>query len=182
MTKLELFHLKSTWGNYAFDYACSMARGRSGGQISMWDPNIFVKRDIWCDNSFVIVKGQWKILVGDYFMINIYDPQDSSEKDLLWRHIEDFMHHNNGAFVLFGDFNEVCFNYKRLGSSFYQTQADNFNNFIINNDLIELPIGSRLFTWTNKAGTKLSKLDYFLLSDNVIEALPDAQVTNLDNL
>ncbi|GKE08996.1 hypothetical protein Tco_1412547 [Tanacetum coccineum] len=83
MTKLELFRLKSMWGNYAFDYACSMARGRSGGLISMWDPNIFVKSDIWCDDSFVIVKGQWKILVGDYFMINIYGPQDSTEKDLL---------------------------------------------------------------------------------------------------
>ncbi|GJV42343.1 putative RNA-directed DNA polymerase, eukaryota, reverse transcriptase zinc-binding domain protein [Tanacetum coccineum] len=90
------------------------------------------------------------------------------------------MHHNNGAFVLFGDFNEVRFNYERLGSTFYQTQADNFNNYIINNDLIELPMGSRLFTWMNKAGTKLSKLDCFLLSDNVIEALPDAQVTALD--
>nr|GEX76440.1 reverse transcriptase domain-containing protein [Tanacetum cinerariifolium] len=28
MTKLELFRLKSMWGNYSFDYACNMARGR----------------------------------------------------------------------------------------------------------------------------------------------------------
>nr|GEV78602.1 RNA-directed DNA polymerase, eukaryota, reverse transcriptase zinc-binding domain protein [Tanacetum cinerariifolium] len=154
MTKLELFRLKSMWGNYAFDYACSMARGRSG---------------------------QWKILAGDYFMINIYGPQDSADKDMLWRRIGDFMHHNNGALVLFGDFNEVRFNYECLGSTFSQAQADSFNNFITNNDLNELPMGSRLFTWMNKAGTKLSKLDRFLLSENVTKALPDAQVTALDN-
>ncbi|GJT97615.1 RNA-directed DNA polymerase, eukaryota, reverse transcriptase zinc-binding domain protein [Tanacetum coccineum] len=40
MTRLELFRIKSMWGNYAFDYACSMARGLSGGLISIWDPNI----------------------------------------------------------------------------------------------------------------------------------------------
>nr|GEX85332.1 putative ribonuclease H protein At1g65750 family [Tanacetum cinerariifolium] len=48
------------WGNYSFDYACSLARGRSGSLISMWDPNNFVKEDIWCDDAFIIVKGQWK--------------------------------------------------------------------------------------------------------------------------
>ncbi|GKD43572.1 RNA-directed DNA polymerase, eukaryota, reverse transcriptase zinc-binding domain protein, partial [Tanacetum coccineum] len=60
-TKLELFRLKSMWGNYVFDYACSMSRGKSGGIISMWDPNIFVKKDIWCDDSFVIVKALDKL-------------------------------------------------------------------------------------------------------------------------
>ncbi|GJX47736.1 RNA-directed DNA polymerase, eukaryota, reverse transcriptase zinc-binding domain protein [Tanacetum coccineum] len=182
MTKLEIFRLKSMWGNYSFDYACSMARGRSGGIISMWDPNIFVKKDIWCDDSFVIVKGQWKNLDGDYFMINLYGPQDPSDKDVLWRRIKNFMHQNNGAFVLFGDFNEVCFNFERLGSTFSQSQANTFNTFITNNDLIELPMGNRSFIWMIKSGSKVSKLDRFLLSANAIEALPNAYVTALDKL
>ncbi|GJW79943.1 RNA-directed DNA polymerase, eukaryota, reverse transcriptase zinc-binding domain protein [Tanacetum coccineum] len=169
-------------GNYVFDYACSMSRGKSGGIISMWDPNIFVKKDIWCDESFVIVKGRWKNLDGDYFMVNIYGPQEPTEKVSLWRRIEDFIHHNNGAFVLFGDFNEVRFNYERLGSSFSQSQADVFNTFITNNNLIELPMGNRMFTWMNKSGSKLSKLDRFLFSGSAIDALPDAHVTTLDKL
>jgi hypothetical protein len=59
MSRLEPFRLKSMWGNYSFDYACSLARGRSGGLISMWDPNNFVKHDIWCDDAFIIVKGKF---------------------------------------------------------------------------------------------------------------------------
>ncbi|GKB28175.1 hypothetical protein Tco_0867576 [Tanacetum coccineum] len=51
-------------------------------------------------------EGKWKILDGDYFMINIYSPQDSSAKATLWNRIDDFMRYNNGAFVLFGDLNE----------------------------------------------------------------------------
>nr|GEW42018.1 RNA-directed DNA polymerase, eukaryota, reverse transcriptase zinc-binding domain protein [Tanacetum cinerariifolium] len=61
-------------------------------------------------------------------------------------------------------------------------KADTFNTFITNNDLIDLPMGGCLFTWMNKAGIKLSKLDWFLLFDNVVEALPDVQVTALDRL
>ncbi|PWA93850.1 RNA-directed DNA polymerase, eukaryota [Artemisia annua] len=115
-------------------------------------------------------------------MVNIYGPQDPSAKATLWNRIHDFMRHNNGAFVLFGDLNEVRFDFEPLGSAFSQAEGNTFNTFITNNGLIELPMGSRLFTWMNKAGTKLSKLDRFLLSENVIEVLPDAQVTTLDRL
>ncbi|GJU75640.1 putative RNA-directed DNA polymerase, eukaryota, reverse transcriptase zinc-binding domain protein [Tanacetum coccineum] len=75
MTRLELFHLKTMWGNFNFDYACSMARG-----------------------------------------------------------------------------------------------------------LIDLPIGGRLYTWMNKAGTQLSKLYRFLIPDEVWEILPDIRITALDRL
>lgn len=180
MTRLELFRLKSMWGNYSFDYARSLACGRSGGIISIWDPNSFVKKDIWCDDSFVIVKGCWKVSDGDYFMVNIYVPQDPTAKGIIWNRITDFMQAHRGKYVIFGDLNEVRFEYERLGSSFYRSQSDLFISFINNVGLIELPIGGRLFTWMNKAGTKLSKLDRFLFSGNVVDALPDLCVTPLD--
>nr|GEW35186.1 hypothetical protein [Tanacetum cinerariifolium] len=59
MNRLEIFRLKTMWGNFAFDYACSMSRGRSRGILSVWDPYSFTKDSIWCDDSFVIVKGKW---------------------------------------------------------------------------------------------------------------------------
>ncbi|GKG11197.1 RNA-directed DNA polymerase, eukaryota, reverse transcriptase zinc-binding domain protein [Tanacetum coccineum] len=48
--------------------------------------------------------------------------------------------------------------------------------------LVDLPIGSRSFTWMNKAGTKLSKLDRFLISEDVTIWLPDVRITALDRL
>ncbi|GJS75903.1 hypothetical protein Tco_0725784 [Tanacetum coccineum] len=39
--------------------------------------------------------------------------------------------------------------------------------------LVDLPIGGRSFTWMNKAGTKLSKLDRFLISEDVTIRLPN---------
>ncbi|GKC18586.1 hypothetical protein Tco_1020736 [Tanacetum coccineum] len=92
MTRLKTFRLKSMWGNYNFDFACSMASGRSGGLISTWDLNSFIKDDIWCDDAFIIVKWHWRNTVGDCYMINIYGPQDSLAKAILWNRIGDFMH------------------------------------------------------------------------------------------
>lgn len=48
MTHVDLFKTKSVWGNQNFDFACSSARGRSGGIISIWDPSYFIKNRTSC--------------------------------------------------------------------------------------------------------------------------------------
>nr|GEY37988.1 RNA-directed DNA polymerase, eukaryota, reverse transcriptase zinc-binding domain protein [Tanacetum cinerariifolium] len=48
--------------------------------------------------------------------------------------------------------------------------------------LVDLPIGGCCFTWMNKAGTKFSKLDRFLISEDVIDLLPDIRITALDRI
>nr|GEY93410.1 RNA-directed DNA polymerase, eukaryota, reverse transcriptase zinc-binding domain protein [Tanacetum cinerariifolium] len=59
------------WGNFKFDYACSMARGRSGGLVTMWDPNVFIKTQIWCSDNYVIVEGKWMNSVEYSYLINM---------------------------------------------------------------------------------------------------------------
>nr|GEW53877.1 hypothetical protein [Tanacetum cinerariifolium] len=56
MTKLELFQSRSMWGNFNFDYGRSMARGRSGGLVTMSDPNLFVKKKMWCADNKIIIE------------------------------------------------------------------------------------------------------------------------------
>nr|GEX60032.1 RNA-directed DNA polymerase, eukaryota, reverse transcriptase zinc-binding domain protein [Tanacetum cinerariifolium] len=182
MTRLELFRLKSLWGNINFDYAHSMARGRSGCLISIWDPNFFSKEAIWCDDNFIIVKGHWNNKVGDCFMINIYGPQESAAKSSLWNHLVEFMNQHNGKFILFGDFNTVLHEYERSGSLFSRIEAEHFNAFIDSTCLIDLPIGGRHSTWMNKAGTKLSKFECFLISEGVMEDISDIKVTTIERL
>ena len=96
MTRLELFRIKSMWGNYNFDYACSLSRGRSGGRISIWDPNSFSKQNIWCHDSYIIIQGKWLHYDDTYYMINVYGPQESEAKAMLWSTLHAFMHDHNG--------------------------------------------------------------------------------------
>ncbi|GKB89957.1 RNA-directed DNA polymerase, eukaryota, reverse transcriptase zinc-binding domain protein [Tanacetum coccineum] len=82
----------------------------------------------------------------------------------------------------FGDMNVVHNENERSGSLFSRQNANNFNSFIDNYGLIDLPLCGRLFTWMNKDGTKLSKIDRFLILKEVAEALPDVRVTAIDRL
>ncbi|GJQ98226.1 RNA-directed DNA polymerase, eukaryota, reverse transcriptase zinc-binding domain protein [Tanacetum coccineum] len=116
------------------------------------------------------------------YMINIYGPHDPLAKSVLWDRIRDFMHCNSGKCILFGDLNEVRNAQERHGSIFSSSEAQVFNNFISCSNLIDLPLGGHSFTWMNKQGTKLSKLDRFLIPDDVYNLLPDIQVTRLDHL
>ncbi|GJT66456.1 RNA-directed DNA polymerase, eukaryota [Tanacetum coccineum] len=182
MTKLELFRLKSMWGNFQFDYACSMARDRSGGLISMWDPNLFVKSNIWCGDNYVIVNGKWKNSTEDYYFINVYGPQHQPEKANLCNFLRLFIQDHHGKIILFGDLNEVRDSSERYGSLFSSGDASIFNSFIQDASLLDLLMRGKMFTWMNKAGTKLSKIDCFLISEDILEVHPDIHVTILDKL
>ncbi|GKC65619.1 RNA-directed DNA polymerase, eukaryota [Tanacetum coccineum] len=115
-------------------------------------------------------------------MINVYGPQDPQTKSVLWNKLADFMHNHNGKFILFGDLNVVRNEQERFGSIFSSHEADHFKAFIDSSGLIDLPIGGCYYTWMNKAGTKLSKLDLFLILDDILEAIPDIHITALDHL
>ncbi|PWA38784.1 hypothetical protein CTI12_AA578030 [Artemisia annua] len=71
---------------------------------------------------------------------------------------------------------------ERFGTTLNSIEADHFNSFIDSTGLVDLPIGGRSFTWMNKACTKLSKLDRFLISEDVTVRLPDVRITALDRL
>nr|GEW48789.1 RNA-directed DNA polymerase, eukaryota, reverse transcriptase zinc-binding domain protein [Tanacetum cinerariifolium] len=71
-------------------------------------------------------------------------------------------------------------NYERFGSIFNKHGAEAFNSFIINAGLVEVPLGGSSFTWCHKSGKKMSKLDRFLISDNLMCSCPSISSTSLD--
>ncbi|PWA86978.1 RNA-directed DNA polymerase, eukaryota [Artemisia annua] len=146
MSKLELFQLRSMWGNFKFDYACSMARGRSGGLVTMWDPNVFVKKRLWCGDNYVIVEGKWNNSIEDFYFINVYGPQHQPDKSNLWSFLRMFIQDHFGRVILFGDLNEVRSESERFGSIFSCGDASLFNSFIHSTGLIDLTMGGRNFT------------------------------------
>ena len=66
VTTVNLFELRSMWGNFSFDFAVSSARGLSGGIISMWDPAAFCRKNITCFENAIIVEG-----VGFFLSFNV---------------------------------------------------------------------------------------------------------------
>ncbi|XP_071689149.1 uncharacterized protein [Rutidosis leptorrhynchoides] len=173
MTRLQLFRLESMWGNNQFDYALSLARGFSGGIISMWNPHSFVKENVWCFNHYLIVKVLWVRENIDVYMINVYAPQRLSDKVCVWNSITNFMASNNGDYILFGDWNSVREESERCGTEFSARDAHFFNDFIERSSLHEVVLGGLKYTWRLKDGSKFSKLDRFFVTNNIMSSLED---------
>ena len=80
---------------------------------------------------------------------------------------------------MFGDFNEVREENDRFGTNFSKRGAELFNKFIDDAGLVEVQLGARKYIWINKAGTKMSKLDRFFVSLNLVNEFSDKAVVVL---
>ncbi|GJX55665.1 RNA-directed DNA polymerase, eukaryota [Tanacetum coccineum] len=69
---------------------------------------------------------------------------------------------------------------ERFGTIFNDIGAKAFNHFISSSCLIDLPLEGYSFTWALKSGSKMSKLDRFLISEGLILIFPSLATICLD--
>ncbi|GJS31865.1 putative RNA-directed DNA polymerase, eukaryota, reverse transcriptase zinc-binding domain protein [Tanacetum coccineum] len=81
--------------------------------------------------------------------------------------------------IVLGNFNEVRCQNERLGTVFCNKGTKLFNNFIFSCNLVDLPTGDRKFTRMNKNGTKLSKIDRILVTQQFLSMWPYTKLTAL---
>ncbi|KAL4584334.1 hypothetical protein LXL04_008933 [Taraxacum kok-saghyz] len=159
--------LKNIWGTHDFEAVTKDALGQGGGLISMWNNNLFQKTQTIVREDCIIIRGIW-LETGEHMnIINVYASQNPEHRKEHHDFLNAFLSDCRGKNIIFGDFNEVRFDNERRGSAFDSRGAEYFNRFIRNNDLEDLKISGCEFTWSNKQGTKLSKLDRFLVSREV---------------
>ncbi|GJR02880.1 RNA-directed DNA polymerase, eukaryota [Tanacetum coccineum] len=102
------------------------------------------------------------------------------DKLLLWDYLSHVSNQWVGEVVMMGDFNKVRYKSDRFGSNFNAHGADIFNNFIINAGFEEVPLGGSAYTWCHKSASKMSKLDRFLVSENLLNTCPNISAITLD--
>nr|GEX66642.1 RNA-directed DNA polymerase, eukaryota, reverse transcriptase zinc-binding domain protein [Tanacetum cinerariifolium] len=118
--------------------------GRDGDKTKMENMELRCVRSCWGNYAF------------DYIHSNSIDLRD---KRMLWDYLVHTINKWDGEVVIMGDFNEVRYKYDRFGLIFNGQGADEFNSFIANEGLVEVPLGEIAFTWCHKSATKMSKLD-----------------------
>lgn len=168
-THVDLWMLRQIWGNTFFDFVSSSARGKSGGILCMWNKLLFQKTKAVCFRNYVVVEGVWLASNVPVMFISVYAPQVSAEKRELWRALDVLIYSWDGPAVVICDFNEVWDDSERFGSEFFQNQADSFNEFILDAELIDVSMGGFSFTWTNRWASKMSRLDRFLVTGAFLE-------------
>ncbi|GJV09703.1 RNA-directed DNA polymerase, eukaryota [Tanacetum coccineum] len=169
MLRVDLWMLRQVWGNSHFDFASTSARGKSGGILCLWNSLVFCKSKILCNENYVVIDGLWTPDDIQIRWIVVYAPQNLSCKIALWSSLANLIADWDGILMMMGDFNEVREAGERYGSIFKEKQADLFNEFISNAFLIDVPLDGFNYTWTDKWGSKMSKLDRFLVSESFYE-------------
>ncbi|XP_071715273.1 uncharacterized protein [Rutidosis leptorrhynchoides] len=114
-------------------------------------------------------------------IINVYGPHNDPDKARMWDSLSSYLQkYEDEACVVCGDFNEVRNQDERLNCEFIASRARKFNEFIVGNSLIDLPMGGRKFTRVSEDGLKFSKLDRFLVNDNFNLMWSNLSVTALE--
>ncbi|GJU74850.1 RNA-directed DNA polymerase, eukaryota [Tanacetum coccineum] len=146
MGSFDVFMVKAFWVNMLFDFATSLAHGRSG---------------------------TWLVTGLDFLFMSVYSPQELSRKREHWTYMTGIIYHSNGEVIAMGDCNEMRFASERNGSTFHASNADKCSMFIANSHWIDIPLGGYSFTWSDKYASKMSKLERFLVSEGLLDLFPN---------
>nr|GEZ00722.1 RNA-directed DNA polymerase, eukaryota [Tanacetum cinerariifolium] len=87
----------------------------------------------------------------------------------------------NGETIILGDFNEVLSIDERRGSCFNPSNARVFDHFISSSGLVDIKLEGYAFTWSHPSGSKMSKLDRFLVSGGIFLIFPSITALCLDH-
>ncbi|GKF53779.1 RNA-directed DNA polymerase, eukaryota, partial [Tanacetum coccineum] len=135
--------IRSLWPRNYINFAVSNSVEASGGIITIWDSRTFTMEQNFIDRFFVGVVGSWVGSCNKIGLLNVYAPQCSSLKEILWSSIESLINSVNVTWVVLG--------------------------ISMSTGLFGLPLGGRRFTRFNKDGRKASKLDRFLVSSSFFD-------------
>ncbi|XP_071718145.1 uncharacterized protein [Rutidosis leptorrhynchoides] len=152
-TKLHMVDLqwiRALWGDINCNFIQKEMVGKSGGQLIIWDTNVFDATDVFSCDFFIGIRGTWIRSQKELNVVKVYGPHDDHYKAIFWDQLHNTISSDfNLAWVICGDFNE-----SRM-----------FNEFIEKSNLIDIPLGGRLFTRVSDDGLKFSKLDRFLVNE-----------------
>ena len=158
----------SLWGDSYHDFSYRPSVGASGGLITMWDTS---KVEVWSSftqEHVLQIHGKFIKTNEEFYLFNVYAPCEGRAKKELWTSLSVRLQLLSGRKVcVCGDFNEVRGSKERrsLKGDGAVNSTHFFNQFIVDNRLIDLPLCGRKFTWYKGDGSSMSRIERFLLSE-----------------
>ncbi|GKV07784.1 hypothetical protein SLEP1_g19505 [Rubroshorea leprosula] len=89
----------------------------------------------------------------------------SAKKRALWEELHNLILNRKGNWCLGGDFNAVRSAGERAGCKGMSREMIDFDRFISESGLVDLPMVGRKYTWYNANGKYMSRIDRFLVSE-----------------
>jgi hypothetical protein len=147
------------------------SEGNSGGILSIWSKVNSSLIFTFIGDGFVGVCLEWGVTKKICFIVNVYAKCDLNAKRRLWDDITMSRGgFGDGAWCIVGDFNAVRCREERRGigpiiSSSLTVEMREFNIFINNINVEDVPVMGGSFTWFHPYGVAMSRLDRMFVSE-----------------
>ncbi|XP_039015929.1 uncharacterized protein LOC120146444 [Hibiscus syriacus] len=156
------------------------AQGHSGGIWVLWDNSVEVKI-LNVSNQYI--HAHFRCRNSNYweYLKAVYASPNQSIRKEFWELLSKLKPDNNAPWILGGDFNYILKPEERLGSSNrYRAGSKLFQDFIFNNELIDVNYQEDEFTW--RRGNLWQRLDRCLMNIKWLEVFPYTRVHHLDRI
>ncbi|GKV44765.1 hypothetical protein SLEP1_g51921 [Rubroshorea leprosula] len=156
---------RSVWGIDEVDWVAKNAEGMSGGILCVWNPSTLKKKRVLEGEYCIGIEGVWGTEEVPVCIINVYSPCQITNKRALWTELKNMVTGGGSMWCVVGDFNAIRRIEERWGCRSVPTEMREFDCFIQETKLIDLPLAGRKFTWYHSNGNQMSRIDRFLLSE-----------------
>ncbi|XP_028060848.1 uncharacterized protein LOC114264432 [Camellia sinensis] len=156
--------VRSLWAEDELGYMEVDAVGSAGGLLCLWKPHVFQVKNCCSSRNFILLSGlvyhSFDCVVG-----NVYAPNDYRGRSQLWKVLYNLKASFPKPWCLGGDFNEIKAIGERKGCVRRDRGMQEFNEFLNNIELVDVPMLGRKYTWSNsQSGACWSRIDRFLLN------------------
>ncbi|XP_057426056.1 uncharacterized protein LOC130719419 [Lotus japonicus] len=180
-TKLEVMDrglCAQIWGDSDFSWLAQPAVNRAGGLLCIWKHDLFKVSASFSDNGFLGLVGAWGSDDVNCVIVNVYSSCNLEEKRIMWASLLQWRGFNQSlVWCLDGDFNAVRGLEERrgisTGSQHQMREISEFNNFVTEMSLVDIPLAGRKFTWLRPNGQAQSRIDRFLVSHEWLQVWPN---------
>ncbi|GAU28487.1 hypothetical protein TSUD_294900 [Trifolium subterraneum] len=147
-----------------FSVLAKGARVKEGGSCSGWGGSRGAGQP-----HLLMIHGRFLRAQEEFFLFNVYAPCENNAKLELWNRLTGrLLQLGRKKVCICGDFNAVRSDAERrsLSQGLRSPDQASFNQFIDDNDLIDLPLYGHNFTWYRGDGLSMIRIDRFLLSED----------------
>lgn len=146
------------------------AIGASGGILVMWDSRVVTRVGARVGNFSVLCLFQGLLVDSRWVFSGIYGPCVDALRKGLWDELKLIPQIWRVPWCVGGDFNVVGFPHERFGARTFSQAMMEFNDFINEVELVDLPLIGGQFTWSRNSDTHhCSRIDRFLVSTDWLE-------------
>lgn len=141
---------KIFWGNS--EMATVDSQGASGGLATFWDKIHCTSMVLNANTNHLAIKFHAIEKNGEWILSNIYAPNMVSGRRKLWTDLKIFRNqHSTTNWLIMGDFNSPLNPGEKYGGiSSFSTGMEEFADFIVELNLLDVDIHGNKYTWNNR--------------------------------